>query len=288
MKNYLKYIIPVIAGALIMTGCKKVDPPNANFIYTIDVLTVTFQNLSSGADSYEWNFGDGNTSTEANPVHTYADGGDYTVSLKAVNEGGSNTFSDDFTLTKPGAIIDGNFDDWAEYSAIYSDPDAANGTLKEFKMAYDAAFLYFYIKGTSEIGPAIQIYFDKDNNGATGWDFWGGYDAPGLEYLLEYVVEDFTGQYGDALKGSTVFEATEEDWPWTIEKATDAVAETSDYVRNGDVQIEFSMPRSILSDLASTIRVSAFNSDNDWEEAGSLPQIWMDPPNSLSTVKVQD
>lgn len=288
MKKVYSYIFPVLAGALILAGCKKVDPPTADFIYEIDVLTVTFDNLSTGADSYEWDFGDGNTSAEENPVHTYTDGGDFTVTLKATNEGGSDTFSDDFTLTKPGAIIDGNFGDWAEYAAIYSDPDALNGTLKEFKMAHDAAFLYFYIKGNSGIGPAIQVYFDKDNNGATGWEFWGGYDAPGLEYLLEYVVEDFTGVYGDATAGSTMYEATDEDWPWTITKATDCVAETSGYVRNGDVELEFSMARSILSDLASTIRVSVFNSDNDWEEAGSLPQIWMDPPNTLATVDLQD
>ena len=288
MKNYFKFITPVLAGMLIMAGCKKVDPPTADFIYDIDVLTVTFDNLSSGADSYEWDFGDGNTSTEENPVHTYTDGGDYTVSLKATNEGGSDSFSDNFTLTKPGAIIDGSFDDWAEYSAVYTDPDALNGTLKEFKFASDAAFLYFYVKGTSEIGPAIQIYFNKDNDTATGWDYWGGYQGPGLEYLLEYVVEDFTGVYGDATAGSTMYEATEDDWPWTITKATDCVAETSGYVRDGDVQIEFSMARSILSDLANTFGICVFNADVDWAEAGSLPRIWMDPPNTLSTVTLSN
>jgi len=288
MKNYVKLILPILVGAVVLTSCNKVDPPTADFIYEIDVLTVTFENLSSDADSYSWDFGDGNASTEMSPVHTYTDGGTFTVSLKATNEGGSDTFTDEFTLTKPGAIIDGSFDDWDEYNAIYSDPDAVNGTIKEFKMASDAAFIYFYLKLTSDRGPAIQVYFDKDNDNTTGWSFWDGYDC-GLEYLLEYVVEDFEGVWGPATVGATVFEATEEDWPWTIEKATDAVAETSGYVSSGsDVEIEFSMARSIMTDLASTIAVSVFNSDQDWEQAGALPLIWQDPPLPLNTFTFSD
>jgi len=48
-------------------------------------LTVNFQNLSTGAVSYQWNFGDGNTSTSVNPVHTYTVTGNYTVRLIAIN-----------------------------------------------------------------------------------------------------------------------------------------------------------------------------------------------------------
>lgn len=43
---------------------------------------VTFQYRSTGATSYEWDFGDGKKSTEANPKHTYNKAGNYTVSLK--------------------------------------------------------------------------------------------------------------------------------------------------------------------------------------------------------------
>lgn len=46
-------------------------------------LTVNFVNMSAGADSYEWNFGDGTTSTLPNPTHTYNVVGVYTVSLIA-------------------------------------------------------------------------------------------------------------------------------------------------------------------------------------------------------------
>lgn len=60
--------------------------PTANFDYEnpepLDG-TVVFTNLSSLADSYQWNFGNGNHSTEENPVETYEGDGEYTVTLIA-------------------------------------------------------------------------------------------------------------------------------------------------------------------------------------------------------------
>lgn len=44
---------------------------------------VSFENNSEKAVSYLWDFGDGTTSTEANPSHTYKSSGIYTVTLKA-------------------------------------------------------------------------------------------------------------------------------------------------------------------------------------------------------------
>ncbi|MBL7914833.1 MAG: PKD domain-containing protein [Bacteroidia bacterium] len=49
---------------------------------------VTFANNSLNATSYSWNFGDGSTSTNANPSHTYTVAGDYTVTLIATGAGG--------------------------------------------------------------------------------------------------------------------------------------------------------------------------------------------------------
>ena len=49
--------------------------------------TVNFSNLSSNAGSYVWDFGDGDTSHSASPIHTYNLFGHYTISLIA--DGGS-------------------------------------------------------------------------------------------------------------------------------------------------------------------------------------------------------
>jgi len=56
-------------------------------------LIVTFTNLSTGANSYSWGFGDGNNSTVSNPNNTYTNPGNYTVNLTAIGPGGTNTFS---------------------------------------------------------------------------------------------------------------------------------------------------------------------------------------------------
>lgn len=60
--------------------------PSADFSYSVNGLTVTFNNLSQNSNSWTWDFGDGNTSTQQNPTHTYASYGDYTVCLYAHND----------------------------------------------------------------------------------------------------------------------------------------------------------------------------------------------------------
>lgn len=62
----------------------------AGFTYTTDGLNVSFANTSSSATSYSWDFGDGGTSTDASPMHTYAAEGDYQVTLTAMGAGGDD------------------------------------------------------------------------------------------------------------------------------------------------------------------------------------------------------
>lgn len=57
--------------------------PIAEFNFSGNEYTVQFNNTSVNADSYLWDFGDGNTSIEDSPEHTYASSGTYTVSLTA-------------------------------------------------------------------------------------------------------------------------------------------------------------------------------------------------------------
>ncbi|MEZ4888826.1 MAG: PKD domain-containing protein [Chitinophagales bacterium] len=81
--------------AVLFSACEKnvlpeegsipdLTPPSASFAFTpsdADYLQITFSNESGSATDYTWDFGDGMTSTEKNPVHTYSAAGDYTVSL---------------------------------------------------------------------------------------------------------------------------------------------------------------------------------------------------------------
>lgn len=50
--------------------------------------SATFQNLSQGAASWKWHFGDGDSSTQQQATHSYKAGGVYTVSLVAISDKG--------------------------------------------------------------------------------------------------------------------------------------------------------------------------------------------------------
>jgi gliding motility-associated-like protein len=63
--------------------------PIARYSETFDCtkpLERVFTNRSTGADEWKWNFGDGTTSTEFSPIHTYSSPGDYFVSLVVKNK----------------------------------------------------------------------------------------------------------------------------------------------------------------------------------------------------------
>lgn len=71
----------------------------ANTVQCKPPLTVNFINNSSNAVSYQWNFGDGNTSTQQDPVHTYNSYGSFAVTLTVTNASGCTD-----TLRQPGFV----------------------------------------------------------------------------------------------------------------------------------------------------------------------------------------
>ncbi|MFH2094223.1 MAG: M4 family metallopeptidase, partial [Bacteroidota bacterium] len=101
-----------LAGFELDWSCSfPTSPPVANFSSDVTTTcngTVAFSDLSTnGPISWLWNFGDGNTSTQQNPVHTYITSGSYTVSLTATNPNGSDTYtlSGTIDVTLPTAPV---------------------------------------------------------------------------------------------------------------------------------------------------------------------------------------
>lgn len=81
--------------------------PVADFIMkydtTFDGKNEFYNRTLNGANTWFWNFGDGNTSTEKNPRHSYLNNGTYTVSLLATNGIGSATKSSQVLVARPNA-----------------------------------------------------------------------------------------------------------------------------------------------------------------------------------------
>ncbi len=72
--------------------------PVAAFTSSVASSTVNFTNTSTNATSYLWAFGDGSTSTDVNPGHTYATAGTYTVTLIADNGNCSDVTTQNVTI----------------------------------------------------------------------------------------------------------------------------------------------------------------------------------------------
>jgi PKD repeat protein/N-acetylneuraminic acid mutarotase len=83
--------------------------------YTIASLEVTFDATATGEEpiSYAWNFGDGNTSSDEDPVHVYDEGGCYTVTLTVQNPCGIEEWSELICVVTPCEPIEGAGFDWA-------------------------------------------------------------------------------------------------------------------------------------------------------------------------------
>ena len=84
---------------------------NTGFCTETDI-TVNFTDNSTNAVSWEWDFGDGNTSTEQNPTHTYAAFGSYTVTLTVTGPGGctAEIVREDYIQAEPTTAYFGAFE----------------------------------------------------------------------------------------------------------------------------------------------------------------------------------
>ena len=109
---------------LLFLSCHKTEGPNSCF--TPDISSpfpgtqVQFTNCSSNSDRYEWSFGDGFTSTQANPTHAWQNPGNYLVTLKAINSEKSKSNSSQVQIN---VVATGNVTFWMDKNEIpYSLP----------------------------------------------------------------------------------------------------------------------------------------------------------------------
>lgn len=98
LDEVMLYTTALTAGQVQEIYGKCTPPPAPVADFSADQMTgsapliVNFTDLSTNTpDTWFWDFGDGETSTEENPSHTYISDGIYNVSLRAGNAGGYDT-----------------------------------------------------------------------------------------------------------------------------------------------------------------------------------------------------
>jgi len=134
------------AGFVMTWACQiPSNPPVADFeanATTSCTGEITFEDQTTGGpNAWNWNFGDGSTSTLQNPTYVYQQDGTYTVTLIASNNIGSDTFAlqNYITIDRPDAPV--------ANGVILCSPDSvtvqasANGEIRYFDAAVDGNLL---------------------------------------------------------------------------------------------------------------------------------------------------
>ena len=163
--------------------------PNCNALFSLsanyqfgnpgEVFFTDLSNSPSSINFYAWSFGDGDSSTSANPSHTYSSAGYYNVCLTISN--GSNC-----TAT------------WC--TSIYVDPAWWNSN--PFQGPCTAGFLIF--PGPSGIGMLNIVNTSQGNNLQYTWDFGNGtitnnptpfvtYNSPGVYNICLSILDTLSG-----------------------------------------------------------------------------------------------
>lgn len=100
----MRHLLPLLLLVSLFSQCASL--PKVAFApasrTVIAAQPVSFKNATLDATAYQWDFGDGNTSTEADPTHKYFQSGDYVVTLTATNEKGkTKSINQTITVTPP-------------------------------------------------------------------------------------------------------------------------------------------------------------------------------------------
>lgn len=104
LKQKITILALVLMSLTTFTSCEDNESGitliglDAGFVTEVRAQTISFINTSNDATSYAWNFGNGTTSTLANPTVVFANGS-FTVTLTVSDDSGNtDTFSEDFVI----------------------------------------------------------------------------------------------------------------------------------------------------------------------------------------------
>lgn len=158
-------------------------PPEASFDFVTTGLTVELTEDSSDPDgfivSWEWDFDDGNMSTEQNPTHTYADEGTYIIRLTVTDDDGATGSAGRLVVVQPAP--GGVFGDFTEVTPL--DPLFVTPQDEDFWVAttapadfdgdddLDIAVLGFYVVYNESVEERLVLLRNDGQAGPGEWEF---------------------------------------------------------------------------------------------------------------------
>jgi gliding motility-associated-like protein len=143
---------------------------------------VRFTSLAAGAVSWFWDFGDGKTSAESNPVHRYSEAGDYSVTLTVTDGNGcvSSVSYGSFSVYAPELLIP---------NVVTPNGDGVNDAFEVLYTGKERFFLKVFDRWGTE-------YFStgNPNQGWTGQNSGGAAAKEGVYfYQLEIGDKSYSG-----------------------------------------------------------------------------------------------
>lgn len=270
MKNII-YVWLLLMMSSVLGSCKKNEAERlTDLSYDVEVNgnQVTFTPTTKGLSNYKWDFGDGQSSTEANPVHVYPGKGKYVPTLYASVDGKAAEASTILRIAKssPVKIDDKTLADWDNVTANVIASGPKGGVFRKVKYDYDGNNIYIYVEMASakSNGDIFDFYIDSDNSSTTG--FLGGFPGGGYDVLME----------GSLLTtGLDIFYHNGEQSSFSFDEQsiTDAYQIGTVVESDGILKFEMQLVRSKLKGLTGTAaRIGLMATKNDWSVTlGSAP-----------------
>ena len=240
-------------------------------------LTVEFADLSSGdVTAWEWNFGDGKTSTLQNPTNTYSADGSYTVTLKV-----TDTTDATDSVTKPDSITVAPL----QLNNTYpTDGDWGVSLLPTielaFNMSVDITDVTAVAVYTNEFGNLREIYGPVSSTGLddSTFQFELSQALPrGTEINVR--VENVKAKYGDGVLPEISFSFF--TFPEISMKVIQVLEDMEDYLLAGKptlvrVSIGRFKPRDDSNNIPGKVRLQ-INSGADYQQIGEPIAALLNP-----------
>lgn len=274
---FFYFLISVLSLTSCGTDDTETNPEGgiiADFSFTSDGNLFQFTNLSKGATSYRWDFGDLNFYCEKeNPTYRYTKkGGEIKVTLTAMNDKGQENYITK-TIIAPEVLnvtikIDGKFEEWKNIGYLYEEPDGIS--VKKIKIWGKGDFVNVYLEGNKTMKmELVDMYINADGNPSSGFLSWQWPQGSGGDFLFEGPL--LSNSWGSFYKHTDPAGG----WGWA-ELAGSGVNMAASGIVSIDTNtnaIEFAIPKTQLGTLGNTIGFAFSELTSGWAAVGNFPKV---------------